>query len=110
MKNKPIYKVIFHNQGKIYEIHAQEVAQSGMLGFIEISGLLFGERSTVVVDPTEERLKAEFDGVKRAYVPMHSIVRIDEVEKQGINKILPRADGDSNVAQFPLLTSGKDKS
>lgn len=110
MKDKQIYKVIFHNQGKVYEIYAREVAQSGMLGFIEIGGLLFGEKSTVVVDPTEERLKAEFEGVKRAYIPMHSVVRIDEVEKQGINKILPRADGDSNVAQFPLLTTGKEKS
>ncbi len=109
MKDKQIYKVIFHNQGKVYEIYAQEVAQSGMLGFVEIGGLLFGEKSSVVVDPTEERLKAEFEGVKRAYIPMHSVVRIDEVEKQGINKILPRADGDSNVAQFPLLTTGKEK-
>lgn len=108
MKDKPVYKVIFHNQGKIYEIYAHEVGQSGMLGFIEIAGLLFGAKSSVVVDPTEEKLKAEFEGVKRAYIPMHAVVRIDEVEKQGVNKILPRAEGDGNIAQFPLLTTGKD--
>ena len=43
-------------------------------------------RSSVVVDPSEEKLKTEFNSVKRCFIPMHSIVRIDEVEKQGTSK------------------------
>ena len=71
-----------------------------MFGFVEVEELVFGERSSVVVDPTEEKIKAEFDNVRRTYLPMHSIIRIDEVEKQGVSKI-SKLEG-SNVAQFPM--------
>jgi hypothetical protein len=71
-----------------------------MFGFIEVEELVFGERSTVVVDPSEERIKAEFEGVKRTYLPMHSVLRIDEVRKQGVSKITT-LEG-ANVTQFPV--------
>ena len=61
---------------------------------------MFGERTTVVVDPTEERIKSEFKDVRRTYLPMHSIIRIDEVDKQGTAKISKLEGG--NVAQFPM--------
>ena len=67
-------------------------------GFITIEGLAFNERSTVVVDPGEEKLKSEFEQVKRFFVPMHAVIRIDEVDKQGIAKI---SDAGENVAHFP---------
>ena len=63
------------------------------------SKLVFGERSTVVVDPSEEKIKSEFENVKRTYLPMHSIIRIDEVDKQGASKI-SKLEG--NVTQFPM--------
>ena len=82
-----------------------------MYGFIEVGELIFGERSAVLVDPAEERLKAEFSGVKRTYIPMHAVVRVDEVEKEGTNKILPLSEGDK-VTPFPMPTypSGGDGS
>ena len=86
MENQ-IFKVIFNNQGKIYEIYARNVDHGIMFGFIEVEELIFGEKTSVVVDPTEENLKTEFEGVKRTYIPMHSIIRIDEVEKSGTSKI-----------------------
>ena len=98
MSGESIFKIIFHNQGKIYEVFAREVYQSDMMGFVIIEQLTFNERSSVVVDPNEEKLKAEFESVKRCYVPMHSIVRIDEVEKQGVAKII---DSDQKVTPFP---------
>ena len=59
-----IYKVSFINQGKIYDIFAKGVHQSGLLGFIEVEEIVFGEKSSVVVDPSEESLKTEFSGGK----------------------------------------------
>jgi hypothetical protein len=94
-----IFKVLFVNQGKVYEIYARKVSHGNMFGFIEVEELVFGERSTVVVDPAEERIKAEFAGVKRSYLPMHSVLRIDEVKKQGVSKIM--AYEGANIAQFP---------
>ena len=95
-----LYKVMFMNQGKVYEVYARSVSHGGLFGFIEVEELVFGERSRVVVEPTEERIKTEFAGVKRSYLPMHSILRIDEVEKEGTAKISDAEGG--NVAQFPM--------
>lgn len=100
MPNTPIYKIIFFTQGQIYEIYARQIYQSDLYGFIEIEELVFGEKSGVLVDPSEEKLKAEFDGVSRSYIPMHAVVRIDEVAKEGISTITEAAAG-SNVAPFP---------
>ena len=87
MSGKSIYKITFINHGKLYEVYAKEVVQSGMYGFIEVAGFVFGEKSAVVIDPSEERLKNEFQEVKRTYIPLHAIIRIDEVEKEGVAKI-----------------------
>ena len=81
MQVKKNYRVIFYNNEDVYEIYASHVFPSEMYGFIEVEELLFGERSKVLVDPGEEKLKAEFSGVKRSYIPMNAIVRIDEVEQ-----------------------------
>ena len=77
MSNDTTYRITFHNQGKIYEIYALEVHQSGLFGFIEVENIVFGEKTAVVVDPSEENLKTEFEGVQRTYLPMQSIIRID---------------------------------
>ena len=99
-----IFKVMFVNQGKVYEIYARKVGHGALFGFIEVEELVFGERSTVVVDPTEEKIKSEFEGVKRTYLPLHSVLRIDEVKKQGVSKITAIEGG--NVTQFPLSIYG----
>jgi hypothetical protein len=95
-----IFKVLFVNQGKVYEVYARKVSHGSLFGFIEVEELVFGERSTVVVDPAEERIKTEFAGVKRSFLPLHSVLRIDEVKKQGVSKITV-LEG-ANVAQFPI--------
>lgn len=100
MSAKHIYKIIFVNQGKLYEIYARKVTHGELFGFIEVESLVFGERSAVVVDPSEERIKSEFSGVERTFLPLHSIVRIDQVQKQGVSKITS-VEG-SNVSQFPM--------
>lgn len=95
-----IFKVVFVLQGKVWEIYARKVGHGSMFGFIEVEDFVFGERSTVVLDPTEEKIKAEFAGVKRTYLPMHSVLRIDEVKKQGVSKITAFEGG--NVTPFPM--------
>jgi hypothetical protein len=100
MTKKLLYRITFMNQGKIYEIYARSISHGELFGFIEVEGIVFGARSSVVVDPSEERIKSEFSGVQRTYIPLHAVIRIDQVEKQGTSKISDVA-GD-NVAQFPM--------
>jgi len=101
MATSHIFKILFVNQGKVYEIYARKVSHGAMLGFLEVEELVFGEKSSIVLDPGEERIKAEFAGVKRTFLPMHSVLRVDEVRKQGVSKI-SALEGGSNVALFPL--------
>lgn len=100
--NSEIYKVTFLNKGKVYEVFVKQVYQSDLYGFVEIEDYVFGERSQVVVDPGEEKLKAEFSGVKRSFIPIQAIIRIDEVEKSGASKI---SSGD-NITPFPVSFAG----
>lgn len=99
-----LYRAQFQNQGQVYEIYAREVSHGSMPGFVEIGKLVFGEKSAIVLDPGEEKLKNEFAGVERFYVPIHSVIRIDEVSKQGPARIHAAGEGGSKVT--PLASYG----
>ena len=97
-----IYKITFLNKGKVYEVFAKQVYQSDLYGFVEVEDYMFDAKTQMVVDPSEEKLKAEFNGVKRSFIPIQAIIRIDEVEKSGVSKI---SNGD-NIAPFPVSLGG----
>ncbi|MEQ8800081.1 MAG: DUF1820 family protein [Phycisphaerales bacterium] len=99
-----LYRVTFFNQGHIYEVYAKSVLQGGLYGFVEIEQLVFGERSELVVDPAEEKLASEFADVIRSYIPMHAVVRIDEVRKRGAAKVTDAGGSDGKVMPFPVYT------
>ncbi len=103
MNDKNIYRIVFLNQDKVYEIYAKHVFQGDLYGFVVAEEFVFGENTSIVVDPAEEKLKNEFEGVKRSFIPMHEIVRIDQVERRGVAKILPvtnEAMRNSNVSNL----------
>jgi len=107
MAQRTIYRVIYVNEDEIYELYAGKVYNSELYGFIEVEAWLFGERSQLLVDPSEEKLKNEFSGVSRSYIPMTSIIRIDEVEQQGQAKVSSARGG--TVANFPRPPVKTDK-
>jgi len=108
---KRIYKIMFTNQGKVYEMYAKTISQGGLFGFVEVEELIFGEKTTVVIDPSEEALQREFAGVERTYIPMHAILRIDEVEKRGSSRIHPVTDvGKVTSLPTPIYTPVKKDS
>ncbi len=110
MSDKLIYKVVFFNQKQVYEIYAKHVYQGDMYGFVIVEDFVFGEKSAIVLDPSEDKLRSEFNGVKRSFIPMHEIIRIDEVKKQGTAKILSTSkESDSNSRVANLFNPGPDK-
>lgn len=102
---KHIYRIYFHNSGQIYEVYAHSIYQSDLFGFVEIEDYVFGKKSQMVIDPGEDKLRNEFAGVQRSFIPLHAIVRVDEVEKEGTAKITDGAG--ANVTPFPLPIPGK---
>ena len=105
-KQEPIYRVIFLNKGSVYEMYAKQIYQSELYGFVEVEEFVFGERTQVVVDPSEEKLKAEFEGVVRSFVPVGAIIRIDEVKQEGVAKMLKTSD---KISPFPVNISPPPK-
>ena len=103
MSTNTRYRVSFVNQGRVYEVFARAVHQDGLYGFVTVEGLLFGERSQVVVDPSEDRLRREFEGVERFHIPLHSLIRIDEVATVGSARIRDAGAASGNVHAFPGL-------
>lgn len=99
---KRIYRIVFQNQGRVFEIYAKGVSAAALFGFLEVEGLQFGEKSSVVVDPSEDTLRREFAGVERTYIPLHAVIRVDEVEQRGASRIHPVAAGGEKVT--PIYT------
>jgi hypothetical protein len=91
-KVQPIYKVQFVNSGQRYEVYVRELQSSQVFGFVEIADFVWDNHTELVLDPSHEKLKDEFAKVKRTYIPMHNILRIDQVEKQGSAKISQLSD------------------
>jgi hypothetical protein len=111
MAKKRVYRVTFRNDAEVYEVYCERVGQSDLFGFIEIEGILFGERSSVVVDPSEEKLKHEFAGVERTLVPLHAVIRIDAVDKSGAGKVYAVVSKSGKVTALPttIYTPRKPK-
>lgn len=109
MNKETLYKIAFVSQGQVYEIYCRRVSHGSLFGFIEVEQLVFGERAGVVVDPSEEKIKSEFENVKRTYLPMHSILRIDEVDKQGKSKVF-KMEGNVTPFPMPIYTPGDSNS
>lgn len=97
-----IYRILFHNRDEVYELYCHSVGDSGIFGFVEIAELVFGERSELLVDPGEERLKSEFEGVERFYIPQQAVIRIDQVNRLRSAKV-----HGGSVSHFPLAGQGR---
>ncbi|MGZ8217678.1 DUF1820 family protein [Methylomagnum sp.] len=103
MSDNQIFRVAFISQNQVYEIYAKKVFQGEMIGFVVIEDIVFGETTSLLVDPSEEKLKAEFSNVRRSYIPLHEIVRIDQVERRGTAKIIPLDKDGSPSAKVTKL-------
>jgi len=101
MKESRLYKISYYNQDKVYELYAKQVYEADLYGFLTIEEIVFGSQSDVVIDPSEEKLKTEFETVKRSFVPVHSVIRIDEVKEQGLCKIKESNGPNNSIASFP---------
>jgi hypothetical protein len=102
---KKLHRIRFLNEGKIFELYARQVTQGALFGFVEISQIVWGKKSDVIIDPSEQDLRNEFAGVTSVQVPIHAVVRIDEVEKGAGGKILSISGGaDKPSPIFPIYT------
>ena len=103
-RDKTYFKITFTNDAELYQVCARRVASSDLYGLIEIGDFIF-PRNKLVYNPGEERIRREFEGIRRTWLPYHSIVRIDEVsdEREGEIKIVPLESFRRDSPREPLL-------
>lgn len=103
MPVRTLFKVTFLSAGKVYELYARHVASSPFWGYTEVADLVWdAPAGSVVVDPTEERLREEFHQTRKLHLPMSAVIRIEEVESRGQLSIRDSATGDRIVTPFPV--------
>lgn len=103
MSKGRLHKVTFLSQGKSVQLYARHVASSHLWGFTEVGELVFdGTGEGLVVDPSEERLREEFKDTTTLHIPMHAIVRVEEVSRRGAVAIRDAAGGDK-IMPFPIV-------
>ena len=103
-----LYRIAFLNHGKVYELFCSGVNSSHLLGFVEVAGLEFDEKDSLVIDPTEEKMRDEFEGVEVLHLPMHSVLRVEQVKKKGQAVIRDRESGEK-VMPFPIQPGGRTR-
>ena len=102
MPHENLFKIVFSHQGDVWEIYARKIGSSDLFGFVEVEEITFGERSQVVIDPSEEKIKSELKDVRRLFLPMHAVLRIDEVDRQGSARIRGSEKRAGSVSPFPV--------
>jgi len=97
------YKVSFELNGEMYQVCARTVKSSDLYGLIELGDFIFPE-SGILYNPGEERVRREFEGIRRTWIPYHAVMRVDEIsdERESESKIVPL-----NPGQRPDKTPGK---
>jgi hypothetical protein len=101
--DQTVFRVIFLQEDKVYEVYARYLSEESLMGFIEIEELLF-------TDAEEEKIKSEFQEVKRSYIPIHHVLRIDEVVKKGSAKVkqVEKKGNVHHLAKFRPTDTPKD--
>ena len=102
-KKKTYFKVTFTYEDEVYQVCARHVETSEWMGMIEVSEFIFPEGG-LVYNPGEERLRKEFEGIQRTWVPFHAVLRIDEISdnRTGEVKIVPLRGGGQTGREVAL--------
>ncbi|APE04395.1 MULTISPECIES: DUF1820 family protein [Alteromonas] len=96
-----LYRIQFISNGERYELYVKTLMQGSLFGFVEIGDFVWDTHTSVVLDPSHEKLKSEFSGVTKTYIPMHNVLRIDAVNKKGSAKITQLENKSDKVTVFP---------
>ncbi len=80
MAQKQFFRIIFQSQNGVIELHVRQIYQSELCGFIEVEELIFKNRYPTFINLEKEKVKSIFDNVKRSFIPISAIIRIDELE------------------------------
>ena len=98
-QDKTVYRVVFTQDETVYELYARSVSEESLMGFIEVED--FVHPAKVLGDELSEPMPPLFIGVKRTYIPVHMLLRIDEMTSPDGQKGRKKDSSAGNVRSFP---------
>lgn len=92
-----LYRVVLQSQDGHCEFYAVRVAQGHLPAFLEIEQIVFCDRATGDgANAAQERLRSALAAVKRCYIPLAHVVRIDEIAYSAATEL--RGEGRAHPA------------
>ena len=77
---KKLFKIQFLDSKKeILTIHASKINTSSLLGLLEVEDIVFVNSSEILLTPADDKVRIEFKDVERTFLPVSSIIRVDEI-------------------------------
>lgn len=94
-----LYRIVFQQRDEECELYAVRVAQGHLPAFLEVEQILFADRATGPgANAVQERLRDALATVKRCYLPLAHIVRIDEIAYATLAEL--RGEGPRRIASY----------
>ena len=94
---KELYKITIIDEDKEHTtLYATNVTQADLLGFVEISGLEFPNKSDIILTPGEDKAHTLFKDTKRIIIPGNYIIRIEELKEDKKAQIINIFDSVKN--------------
>ena len=97
---EPLYKVKFIQQEVVVELIAKYISEESLMGFIEIEDIIFPGSGEPFA--TDEKYREEFFGIERCYLPLHTLLRIDELSTATEKVVGEVKYKKNNVRRIPL--------
>ena len=101
-----LFKVVFLQHDELHEVYARSVSESSMMHFIEVEALVLdapvSSQSGSLPPSSEARLRSTYADVQRIYLPIQTVLRIEEGHHVGtanIHSIEPGAQ-EAKVTQI----------
>ena len=104
-----LYRVVLQSPDEQCELYAVRVAQGHLPAFLELEQIVFADRASGHASAAQERLRSALAEVKRCYIPLARIVRIDEIAYAAAAELrgdTASAQGDDNRGKVASLRTG----
>jgi hypothetical protein len=96
-----IYRTVFTHLDQVYTLYSKGVSEETLVGFIEVDSILSVSQDYLMSTETPENSFSlyihQMEGIKRTYVPMHAVVRVDEMTRQHYEFMVLNKDNTANV-------------
>lgn len=80
-----VYRTVFTHLDQVFTLYSRGVSEETLVGFIEVDDILAVSQEIILSSEnqaTQNLYIEQMESIKRTYIPMHAVVRIDEMSRK----------------------------